>query len=298
MMFKQMMAAGMLAVVGLVTANAQDQTQTPPPPAQAQIEKQGDVVEAIKLSAGPAEFRFYRKVWQAVSVTTPGGKKLNIVDPLFYSSQQNDKPTGSDAYWTKPESWDSQLTFEVVDRAADAPQGVATIHITGKRPGLVKEVYVTQYPGESVVYVVNRIKAEETFNLHDPQMIYMAREVDNTMHLSEMTLDGVMVDGQSKVQGKRGAFMYLGTSNTSLGLAAAPASEQKTKMREMFHHFPQKTGRELRILGIAGQQLKAGETVEIRYALWWGDGNQLRQVTAWIDDVADGKHNDRFYPGK
>lgn len=264
-------------------------------PAVATIEREGDLTQAVALAVGEAELRFYRSLWQAVSVRTPAGQTLRLTDPLFYSTQQNDQPTGQAAYWTRPESWDEQLQFTEIDRT-EAPGQPVTVRIEGRRPGLVKEVHLTQYPGESMVYVVNRLRIEQAATVHDPHLIYLAREVDNTMHLSELTLDGTIVDTEARVGGQRGAFLYLGTSNVSLGVALAPPVRQRVKLQEMLQHVPQKTGRELRIEGVTGQALNAGETIEMRYALRWEDEHQLRAIHAWIGEVADGKHDDRFYP--
>lgn len=281
-------ALGLLSPSTLWAADTQE-------PVKATIEKKDDTTQAVVLQSGKSEFRVYRNLWQAVSVKTPAGRTLRITDPILYNTHANDLPKGHDAYWSKPESWDSQLTFSVVERP-DAPEGSATVLIEGKRDNLIKQVYISQYPSEpGVVYVVNRLRALEDAKYQDMHLIYLARSADNATYLSEMTLDGVMVDPETRAAGKRGAFMYLGTSDSSLGMALAPAAVQKAKLRDPLIHVPQKTGRELRIFSISGQTLKAGEEVEIRYALYWGDGNQLREVHAWIQAVADGQKNDLFY---
>jgi hypothetical protein len=281
-------ALGLLGSPTLFAADTQE-------PVKASIEKTDGVTQAVVLQNGATEFRLYRSLWQAVSVKTPAGKTLRITDPILYNTHANDLPKGHDAYWSKPENWDSQLTFSVVERP-DAPQGTSTVLVEGKRDNLIKQVYISQYASEpGVVYVVNRLRALEEGKFQDMHMIYLARSVDNATYLAEMTLDGVMVDADARAAGKRGAFMYLGTSDCSLGLAMAPAEVQKAKLRDPMVHMPQKTGRELRIFSVSGQTLKAGEEVEIRYALYWGDGNQLREVHAWIQAVADGQKNDLFY---
>ena len=44
----------------------------------------------VVLSADGAQLTFYRHIWQAMKVKTPGGKELPITDLFFYGSRQYD----------------------------------------------------------------------------------------------------------------------------------------------------------------------------------------------------------------
>lgn len=253
--------------------------------------------EVVLSTGGGAELVFYRNLWQAMRVKTSGGKVFDLTDLFFYNTFKDDRPAGQEGYWTKPENWDAQLAFSVVDRAGEEPGG-ATVLIEGKREGLTKRVYATIYADQPAVYVVNRLTVETPGKVQDTHLVYLPFDRSARGFASEIIVDGRAGEREANAQGREFAFAWLPNLGTSVAVLCPPGGMQKLKLKSPLRYVAGQKGGEIHVEGILGQALSSGEMVDLRYIIRWDDEHSLEAVKALNQELQGGELNHRFYPSR
>jgi hypothetical protein len=259
--------------------------QTPP----VQILPNAQAPNEVILSSATAQLRFYRNLWQAMTVTTPGGTTMPIVDLFFYLTYA-DQILGQ--YWTKPEIWDTAFSFQ----ALPTLNGASTAVIQATRSGLTKKIFATVYPDDPAIYVVNQVSTSVPLsNVVDIALSYIpSDDPSSSMYADELIVDGTTRSMTQSWLGSQSSFLYLPNKSATLALLSAPANQQTLKINQpLFYYYPG-GGSDMRIRGIDGQNLIPGETVDLRYVIYWNDGRKLDEVNALKQRLQAGELNGRF----
>lgn len=286
-------AAAVLACFSLnQVALGQGATVTMDPP---DTDKPAKVI----LSAGNgAELEFYRNLWQAMKVRTAEGKEINITDLFFYSTNVGKDPANS-GYWTDPERWDKELTF----RSGAAGNDGAGVKIIGQRGPLSKTVSAAIYPGDPAVYVINRLATAEEVKIDgDPHTAYFGLPPQDPKSPSDVFVDGEnkshVFDEEVQAQGKSFLYTYFPGLDMCLAILSLPKEKLSIKTKSPLEYRnrmgdEEKWGREFIVRGIGGP-LKPGEEIDLRYVIYWNDGDRLDEVKSLAERLNSGALDDRF----
>lgn len=238
---------------------------------------------------------FYRYIWQAMKVSA-GDRGINLTDLLFYNTFMNGKPEGQNAYWTKPENWDSQLSFKLLGKNE---AGGETVLIEGKRDGYAKQVYITAFPNENAVYVVNLLTAMQAGKYDDIKLAHFRTDPTHPDSVAELMIDGNALPLDKKCSGKSSAVFYFEKRNLTIGIFMAPLAMQKHKLgkRGAFFNFEplQSAACQLKLYGVSNKDLKAGDVVALCYMICWDEGMKLEDYAALEKKMQSGDLNARFY---
>ena len=162
---------------------------------------------------------------------------------------------------------------------------------------LNKQVYASVYPGESRVFVVTRLTADKSIaNVRDYQYSYLRtnERLSNT-YVSAIKIDGQAEDMVNMAAGdstwaRQYIFAYLPNCPASIAVLSADAANSL-----YYRVTPNAKAREIRVISIDGRPLKAGETIERRYIIYWNDGHTLDEVEKMSGKLQAGELDDRFY---
>jgi hypothetical protein len=259
-----------------------------------------DKPEKVILSAGHgAELEFYRSLWQAMKVRTPAGKEINVTDLFFYTTQVTEDPDLS-AYWTDPERWDKELTF----RSGTAGGDGAAVEITGQRGPLNKSVNAAIYPDDPAVYVVSRLSAGEAVQIEgDPQLAYFGLPPQDLRSPTDVFVDGEnkthIFDEEVTARGKSFLYTYFPGLDMCLAILALPKEKQSIRVDSPLEYLNRlgnrgDWGREFRVFGLGGHELKPGEEIDLRYVIYWNDGDRLDEVKSLAGRLQSGALDDKF----
>lgn len=242
----------------------------------------------LRIYPAAGHLRFYNAEWQAMTLRTRQGVEIAATDLFFYATQA-DGLTGS--YWTQEGTWYQRFSFT---RLPDAG-GASTVRIVAQREGVTKTVYATVYPGDPLIYVVNRLSANRTLHhVYDAAVTYLANGPGSSMYAPQVVLDGTPVSGSS-ARGSASSLIRLPIKDATLGILFAPPAQQTTKIPgPLFYMWTEAGGSDMRLIGIDGQTLNLGEVVELRYALYWGDGDKSAELQELSARMQGGELNTRF----
>lgn len=229
-------------------------------------------------------------------VRTPLGTEADITDLFMYQTRIN----GSGDYWTRPERWDAELTFRVGRSGDDG----AAVEITGRRFPAVKTVNAAIYPGEPAVYVVSRLEVSEQSTIDsDTQLIYLGEAFQDASEPAIIIIDGEdhshLFDKDVSIHGDVFLYTYLPGENLSLAIITVPRNDHSIKVRRPFIYRNRfggndQWGRELIIRGIHEEELLPGEELDLRYVIYWNDGDRLDEVKALTDYIQSGEFAEKF----
>ena len=250
--------------------------------------------ERVIMNSGKGRLIFYRHVWQAMNLETASGKILPVIDLFFYITHAEGIPGG---YWTDPKNWDTQLSFQHISRKG-VPNGPRTLFIEGSRNGLKKQVFATIYPGQPIIYVVNRLVAvgKAVQVKYDKQLTWFPKDPKGMRHASQVVLDGQKHPIDKGSIAKRYAYFFLPNQDACLAILFTPMAQQQLGTSAPLQYNVYDNGAEI---GVAkgGKLLASGEMLEQRYAIYWSDGQKLDKVKE-LDALLSKRsiNKKRFYP--
>ena len=230
-------------------------------------------------------------------VKTQSGKSISLTDLFFYNTHVDGVENAG--YWTKPENWDQELTFTAIGRENDAHEGV-TILIQGKRGPLTKQVYVSMYPDDSAVYVVNRLSTSQSTKIQDRHTSHFSSDPKNPAYPAGIFVDGVDASHPQGVlkqmKAERYVYAYIPRQDLCMAILMASSGLQQLKLKNPLEYHGLSNGREFHIAGINGQKLDPGHAVELRYVIYWNDGDKSQYIKQLSKRLQEGKYKKRFYP--
>lgn len=251
----------------------------------------------IEMSSGKARLLYRRgeAPRQAMCLITPSGREIAMTDLFLYRLRCSNEDPFRDALWTKPECWDSALSFKSLDGNESHPGG-KILSIKGLRGTLAKHIYATIYPQETQVYVVNTLKAEETSKkVTDIQIaIFGAKEGEETF-LTEITGDDMPLEPSKTYGAKKYVAAYLPAFDATIAVICLPRGAQSSRIMRFVQYFPFERQRSFRICGIENSDLNGGEEIRLRYIIYWNDGDRTKEIKSLADRCDRGELTDRFW---
>jgi len=243
------------------------------------------------LSSERGRLAFGRGQWQALTLETAGGKALPVVDLLLYNSGIGGSGPG---YWAAPGNWEELLSAT----EAKGNDSGKTLLIEGRFAGVKKQAYVTVYPDLPAVLVVNRLLAEDhdVAVRHDHQLTWASANSGESMHASEVVLDGKPHALTTNGTASRFAYFWRPGVDACYAVILAPRAQQRGPMGHVmaFSAFPK--GAQLTLTKASGHTLEAGAPLEQRYVIYWADGRRQDAVSALAQQVQSGELGARFFP--
>jgi len=229
--------------------------------------------------------------WQTMTLVTGKGKKLLVVDLLFYNSSIKE---GKPGYWASPKNWKKNaINVKTIEHKGKE----RTVLLEGKYAGVTKQVYVSISPDKPLVYVVNRLIATDKIVIkHDFQLTWISANVGDPMYASEIMLDGELQPQKSGTASKY-AYFYRPKVDACYAIFLMPKNLQRLKLRNILtYNWHAGKGAELLMRKAENTVMLPGEILEQRYIIYWNDGKDITEAGFLSEDIEAGKLNTFFYP--
>jgi hypothetical protein len=243
----------------------------------------------IVISNDQGTLIFQRGNWQTMTLKTAKGKQLSIVDLLFYNASIKDNKPG---YWPSPKNWETNPVIMKVIKNDDK-ECIVSLHT--QCAGVTKQVYITIPADKSMAFVVNRLIAEKDATVaYDFQSTWASSRQEEAMYTSDIIFDGQIKEKDSgKIE--EYCYFYRPKCDAGYGIFLPPSPKNKIKQSCNLEWNTHKNGVQITMSRGSNLKMKAGDILEQRYAIYWGDGRQINDAEFMARDFASGKYNSFFY---
>jgi len=250
-----------------------------PAPGEIVIDPPTGLPKQVSIKRGPVGLHF-RGAWSSFSVTTQGGKRLGLVDPVLYGISPEGAPS---VQWTRERQGWPRLKWIAVEQGEERD----VLYVEGDYEGWRVQAWISMYGQEEAAYVRKR-----TTLTRGRQTLTNARGVMAIYAEQKQFDSGVIafvVDDEPNPLPGRNADRYVLFKTKDVSAAAVNPGEQFQNRGKQCRHFghcryhPKVSFLELSI-NQGPRSMKQGDFVESAFVLVWGDGDITERVRAALAD--------------